>query len=243
MSVFVFSTFRGHTEGVTCLALTVDKLKVLSGSIDASIRLWDLETAKQRAIFMGHNRAVAGLAVTHDGRSFVSGSHDHTLKLWSIEDPLKPLFTCIGHTGGITCLVIAADDTKIYSASADESIRVWSTATGQQLKIFPLQEALISSLALHGDQLIGAVSIGHVCIWNADTTQLISKVFDYPNGGISHMSTSADGAFLLCGFADGAARLIDVKACQNEALWKQVAIVCVCVRVCVCVCVCVCECV
>ena len=39
-------TLDGHQDAVTCLNLTHDGMKIITGSLDYSLKFWDLSTGK-----------------------------------------------------------------------------------------------------------------------------------------------------------------------------------------------------
>ena len=47
-------------------------------------RLWDLPSAKQRAILKGHIQAVMGAGFSPDGRTLATGGDDRKVKLWNV---------------------------------------------------------------------------------------------------------------------------------------------------------------
>ena len=73
----------GHTDTVQALAVTADG-KVISGSADKTLKVWNLDTGQCLKTLQGHTNVVAALTVIADGR-VVSGSHDGTLKVWNID--------------------------------------------------------------------------------------------------------------------------------------------------------------
>lgn len=62
--------FRGHTNGVTCLQ--VDDNMMATGSYDATIRIWNLETGEQTRVLRGHMQGIR--ALQFDDHILVSGS-------------------------------------------------------------------------------------------------------------------------------------------------------------------------
>jgi tetratricopeptide (TPR) repeat protein len=60
-------TFRGHAHFVNSLALSADGLRLLSGALDRTFRLWDVATGRE--LFIGYCDApVRGVALSPDGR-------------------------------------------------------------------------------------------------------------------------------------------------------------------------------
>ena len=43
-------TLDGHQDAVTCLNLTHDGMKIITGSLDYSLKFWDLSTGKVRRL-------------------------------------------------------------------------------------------------------------------------------------------------------------------------------------------------
>ena len=82
-------SFHGHNHFVSCLALNSDSTKLVSGSWDKTIRLWDIPTVKSNAIFKGHTKDILCIAFSHDERLIFSGGMDNTLRYWNTKGELK----------------------------------------------------------------------------------------------------------------------------------------------------------
>ena len=78
-------TLIGHTAQVATVSLTPDGRRALSGSHDKTLKVWDLETGRERRTLAGHADWVNAVSVTSDGRRALSGSGDNTLKVWDLE--------------------------------------------------------------------------------------------------------------------------------------------------------------
>lgn len=75
----------GHRRSVNTLALSPDGQWIASGSLDATIRLWNLRQPDQPPrILAGHSQRVWSVAFSPSGRTLASASEDHTVKLWDV---------------------------------------------------------------------------------------------------------------------------------------------------------------
>ncbi|KZP24832.1 WD40 repeat-like protein [Athelia psychrophila] len=94
---------------------------LISGSLDNTIKIWDIRSGKATKTLFGHIEGV--WAVASDKLRLVSGSHDRTIKVWAREDG-RCTATLVGHRGAVTCLALGED--KIISGSDDGDVRLWS---------------------------------------------------------------------------------------------------------------------
>jgi WD40 repeat protein len=80
------NTLQGHTDGGCSVALSPDGKTLASGSIDDTIKLWDVATGKEQATLKGHTFEVNSVAYSPDGKTLASatGGGDRTIKLWDI---------------------------------------------------------------------------------------------------------------------------------------------------------------
>ena len=66
---------KGRSDVVTSVAFSPDGKKIVSGSYDDTIRVWDAETGKEVIQPLeGHSESVSSVAFSPDGKKIVSGS-------------------------------------------------------------------------------------------------------------------------------------------------------------------------
>jgi len=107
-------SFPGHGHSVvTCLQFDSDK--IVSGSDDKTINVFDIRTGKLLQKLEGHEGGV--WALQYVGNALVSGSTDRTVRVWDIErSRCTHIFP--GHTSTVRCLQIVCLRTSIRTRVA-----------------------------------------------------------------------------------------------------------------------------
>jgi WD40 repeat protein len=133
-------------QSILTLAVMPDNKRVITGSTDKTLKIWELNTWAPLHTLSGHSGSVQSVAVTREGKYAVSGSSDQTVRIWDlIKD--KPVFTLKGHTGIVSCVSLTPCDNFIVSASHDSSLKIWSLANGELIASFTGEGAFTHCVA------------------------------------------------------------------------------------------------
>jgi WD40 repeat protein len=108
----------GHSDWVSSVAFSPDGKRIVSGSDDHTVKLWDVETGKEIRSFSGHSSDVSSVAFSPDGKRVLSGSFDKTVKLWDAETG-REIRTFSGHSYNVTFVAFNSDGKRILSGSSD----------------------------------------------------------------------------------------------------------------------------
>ncbi len=132
------------------VAVHPDGRRVISGSCDKTIRVWDLEDGRCLGTLEGRTDFILAVAVHPDGRRAISGSADHTLRVWDLEAG-RCLATLEGHTGNVHGVAVHPDRRRIISPSGDHTLRVWDLEGGRCLATLEGHTELVAGVAIHPD--------------------------------------------------------------------------------------------
>ena len=150
-------TMRGHTQGVTGVVHLRDRRRIITGSHDGSLRLWNLESGVQigNDWFDDEEVGVWIIALSPNGKTIASGGHDWKVRLWDVETE-KLVARWTGHTQPTASLCWSVDGERVVSGSGDGTMRVWDVESG--------------------DTVLGPIKTGHLevyaVIYSPDTTRL-----------------------------------------------------------------------
>ena len=114
---------NGHTDVVGSVTFSGDGTRILSGSYDMSMRVWDASTGKELKR-LEHTDVVTCVAFSGVGTCIVSGSLDQSVRVWDASTG-KELKRFNGHTDNVTSVAFSSDGTHIVSGSFDKLVRVW----------------------------------------------------------------------------------------------------------------------
>lgn len=129
----IFDNVPDETEAGTKKTGCKSKRPVLvSGSLDNTLKLWDVRTGRCFHTLFGHVEGV--WYVDCDTLRIVSASHDRTIKIWD-RDTAQCQITLVGHRRAVT--TVALGDDKILSGSDDGDVRVWNFCTPDDTKPMP----------------------------------------------------------------------------------------------------------
>ncbi len=66
------------------MSFSPDGKRIVSGSQDKTVKVWDAQTGQETLTLKGHSDLVTSVSFSPDGKRIVSGSGDKTLKVWDI---------------------------------------------------------------------------------------------------------------------------------------------------------------
>jgi WD40 repeat protein len=72
----------GHTAPVLAAGFSADGRRLVTGSFDGTVRIWDLESMSEIHQLVGHEGSVAMVCFTPDQRRVVTASSDGTSRIW-----------------------------------------------------------------------------------------------------------------------------------------------------------------
>ena len=204
---------QGHTDNVKCVSFSPDGKKIVSGSRDESIRIWDIGTGLQIGK-ISTRYPVETVAFSPDGKKIVSAGWEDAIHILNAEtgDPIgDPLF---GHTGYITSVAFSPDGTKIVSGSYDKTVRIFDVKTGLQIgEPFTGHTALVDSVAFSpdGTKIVSGSSDETIRIWDTETGEQIGEPLTGHTGIVNSVSFSPDGKKIVSGSDNETVRIWDTE--------------------------------
>ena len=173
---------------------------MVTGSGDATARVWDCDTGTPLHTLKGHTSWVLAVSWSPDSGVIATGSMDNSVRLW---DPItgKQLGnTMRGHTKWVNSLAwepyhLQSDgSSRIASASKDATVRVWNTAIQRIEIVLSGHAGSISCVKWGGTGYIYTASHDKtVKVWNAADGTLRHTLKSHAHW-VNHLALSTDFA-------------------------------------------------
>ncbi|KAG2175924.1 hypothetical protein INT44_000402 [Umbelopsis vinacea] len=189
-----------HTAGIYCIQF--DDEKIVSGSRDHTVKVWDMQTGACIRTLRQHTASV--LCLQYDHRFIISGSSDKTIKQWDINTG-ELVRSLNGHTESV--LNLRFDENYIVSCSKDRTVRVWSVHTGAVLRRLVGHRAAVNACQFKDNLIISASGDRTIKLWDLETGVCL-RTFDSHSRGIA--CVQFDGKIIVSGSSDQTIKVWDV---------------------------------
>ena len=109
--------------------------RIVSGSFDKTLKVWDAQTGQETLTLRRHSDAVHSVSFSPDGKRIVSGSgalnKPGEIKVWDAQTG-KETLTVKGHSDVVVRVSFSPDGKRVVSSSTDATLKVWDAQTGQE---------------------------------------------------------------------------------------------------------------
>jgi F-box and WD-40 domain protein 1/11 len=195
----------GHTDSVYCVQF--DEEKIITGSRDRTIRVWDINNFTCQRVIGGPNmKPVAGPKVLrtvdypdfHLATASVNGTAYgdtiyHTPSQW--------------HDASILCLQY--DEEILVTGSSDSDLLVWDITTYEPIKRLSRHTGGVLDVALDGKHIVSCSKDSRIIVWDRSTFEPKGELTGH-RGPVN--AVQLRGKYLVSASGDGIARLWDIEA-------------------------------
>jgi WD40 repeat protein len=224
-------TRKADVNQGSSVAISPDGKRIVSGSSDRTVKLWDADTGQVLLTLTGHTSAVTSVPLSPDGKRIVSGSGDCSqgkplpgeVKVWDAASG-QVLHTFPGHA--VRSVAFSPDGKRIvvgsakpFAAAAPGEVKVWDAASGQELLTLEVHAGWVLSVAISpdGKRIVSASGgldaqgkpfPGELKVCDAATGQELLIL----RGGTAQVwsvAISPDGKRIVSGSGDGTVKVWD----------------------------------
>jgi WD40 repeat protein len=208
---------RAESRSLWCVAASPGGHWIVTGGLDASVRLWSLPDFRPQRLLRGHMFAVESVAVSPDGRQVVSASRDGTLKVWDAASG-ELVTTLSGHRSAVRTVAFSPEGRLIASAGHDHTVRLWEARSHHPREILTGHDADVRAVAFSPDGQTLASGGGDraVRLWDLRHRRPLTKLAGH-TATISTLAFSPDGKTLASGSWDSTVKLWSLRLLREVA--------------------------
>jgi WD40 repeat protein/transcriptional regulator with XRE-family HTH domain len=211
--------WQAHTDTAFAFALSPDEHTLASGSVDGSVKLWEVESGA--LLWSGwHPQGTMRLAFSLDGSLLASGGSDAAVRLWaaSLGTPLED----IPHPGPVFSLAWSPDGRGLASGDFAGTIRLWQrqqTGPARLWQTLSGHTTLVRGLAFSpdGSRLASASWDTTVKLWELASGRCLETLVGHTER-VQALAWSPDGGTLASGSFDNTIGLWDGKLGRARAV-------------------------
>lgn len=199
------------------LALSPDGHFLFAGARDATVRIFDLDTAREVAQRGGHRGEVRAIAVACDGRRFASCGTDGTVRIGTRDAPDAQALRD-DHAGHLQGVAFSGDGRQLACVGNDGTLRLWDIPSSQLVHKVDCGQGALHAMAwsADGSSIATVGDFGDIRLWRATDLSCLQIVAHlHPPDTASRrrrlvsVALSRDARVVVAGGADGSLHVVD----------------------------------
>jgi WD40 repeat protein len=198
---------KGSTGAVSSVSFSPDGSRIVSGSANGTVRVWDSQTGNPIGNPMTEPSEVNSVSFSPNGSRIVSGSANGTVRVWNATSG-ELLTTLEGHIARVFSVSFSPNGSRIVSGSADSTVRVWNSHTGNPIGDPIRHDKFVSSVSFSpdGSRIVSGSWDDKVRVWDAVSGGLLKTLVGHTSYVFS-VSFSPDGSRIVSGSGDKTVRV------------------------------------
>ncbi|XP_054452296.1 autophagy-related protein 16-1 isoform X2 [Anoplopoma fimbria] len=191
-------TLTGHSGKVLSARFLLDNARIVSGSYDRTLKLWDLRSKVcMKTVFAGSS--CNDIVCTE--QCVMSGHFDKKVRFWDIR--AESIVQELELLGRVTSLDLNHDRTELLTCSRDDLVKIIDLRTNAVRQTFSAQGFKCGAdwtrvtFSPDGCYVAGGSADGALYIWNVLTGKVDRTLDRNHNSAINSVSWSPSGAFVV----------------------------------------------
>jgi len=195
-----------HADGISSVKFSRDASKILTTSLDKTVKILNSSSGNVEVTLSGHSQAVlCGIYAGPIGKRIVTTGFDNTVRIWTESGEVRQMGGLTPYTYGVD---VSPDGNWITAGSLSSQVITWNQ-DGTQLHAITEHEEGIYSVAYSkadNNQFATGGGKGMIALWDRKTGKVTGRLRGH-KGNIRSLAYSHDGRRLASGGTDGVINL------------------------------------
>ncbi|MCW3099246.1 MAG: hypothetical protein JWL77_4864 [Chthonomonadaceae bacterium] len=205
-------TLGGHTSSVSSLAFSADSQKIVSGSADKTVRVWNVATGLQLTSLAQAN-AVTSVAFSIDGTTVCAGDSGGFIKIWnSTTGIVLHTITGPGSFQQSVHISLSPDGSQLAGGylGGDTKVHLWRVSDAASLAAVDTTFPLVSvAYSPDGSQVCTIDANNHLDVWSGFNLASVATLPAPFTSTVKTIVTNPAGTVVATASLDGQVRLWD----------------------------------
>jgi WD40 repeat protein/tetratricopeptide (TPR) repeat protein len=141
-----------HPDVVRSIAWNPDGMRLATGTIGGTVRIWKVEAGKEAVTLASHTASVTSLSWNPDGSRLATASEDGTVKVWDAGYGTKLLtITPAAPPSPVWSVAWRPHGNQLATGSENKTARTWDAETGTELLTLTGHRGAIRSVSWSPD--------------------------------------------------------------------------------------------
>src|SRR5215467_9358483 len=213
---------RGHSREVRVAAYSPDGTRILTGSDDGTVRIWDAQSGVELAVLQPKGGKIESAVFAPDGKRVAIAVGDATARIWDITSG-RELVVLKGHKYAVESVAFDREGKRVVTASGggpedgDNTARIWDTESGKELAVLTGHTDLVKAAAFSpsGLRVVTSSWDGTARVWDASDGKEVAVLRGLDKLWSGTATFDHAGKRILTGGRDGIARIWDAESGQE----------------------------
>lgn len=125
----------GHYAAVNCVAFSPDSRFAVTGSVDKTIKLWEVQTGREVRSYLGSPGSIHFVTFSRDGKYLASIANDDKLRLWDVPTS-KEIRIIEVPDDDIISADFSPDGQHLVTGTDKNHVILWNFLTGENVQTF-----------------------------------------------------------------------------------------------------------
>ncbi len=221
VSGMIVAEMEGHAKAVTCISLSFDTAKLVSGSLDGTAKIWELSSCIEiSTLFVGS--PVNSVEFSRDAENVLVASQDAIVRIFHVNTTVE-LRRMVGHVLSVRCASYGPDGLMVASCSSDMAVILWDLKR-------PEDDSMVVVLTGHSNdirqlvwvkqnmQIASCSDDSTIRVWSIESGDC-SRVLTGHKGAVTSLATPGEGLRLVSCGVDGTCRVWSTMVSQCLAVF------------------------